>query len=593
MKPIYLEPDEEITSVIEKISSLSDRKIALVGPKNSSLFQSLINLKLLAKEAKKLDKELVIIGSNKTGLRLAEQVGLAAFASLGAVSDAPTPAPKKAAAAEPTTDAEELVDGVKVNRYQPPVGGAVAAESADAVEETADPEVAEEVSEGEEAEPTEEPMPFTPIAIGGAEAVPAEATVNVETDTGEPAPISDKEAASEELPAIVGRDYSTRTEFVIPWRSVIAAGGLLLIAFVLMIIFLPKAKVTVNFPAKPVDQTLTLTATTATDSTETAVPATVITSRQEISKTITATGKKDIGAKATGNVTIKNCEDTSSHSLAAGSKLTASNKTFVTNSAITIPAGQFSNGGQSCNSTTVSAAITANEAGETYNLTSVSFTITGLSSRFTTTGTTSGGSSKQVTVLNQSDVDKVLAEVKLQATDAATAELKTKAEQQTILDGSTWQTVVTQAVDKKVGDQVDSANLSYIAELSALAFDSNSAQEKIRSTISKDIDEGEELVIPEGKTPVLTFKALSDDKLSQTFDAAVSGFIVTKINKTDIAGAIARKSKKSAEAILADRFKATSSDIAVTPSWWFGRLPLLPQAISVEYGFIQAEEVTE
>lgn len=581
MKPLYLEPDEEITSVIEKVSALSDREIALVGPKNSALFQSLINLKLLAKEAKKLDKELVIIGSNKTSLRLAEQVGLKAFASLGAVSDVPAPSPKKAADA-PTTDIEEVVDGVKVNRYQPPVGGEIAPAPIEAVPPT---EPTDEVATALKEQPQDEPVPFTPIPLGDAPAAPEAVTLDAEVATTDIDTPTQSKNESEALPAIVSRGYHTHTEFVVPWRSIIAAGILLLVAFVLMIFFLPRAKVTVNFPATPVDQVVTLAANTKGDNSESALPANLLVSQQETNKTIAATGKKDIGAKASGTVTVKNCEDSSPHAIAAGTKLTASSKSFITNSAVTIPAGSFSNGGQTCNSTTVSVGITASEAGDGSNLSGASFVMTGLSGRFTTTGTTSGGSSKQVTVLSQEDVDKAVSEAKTQATEAGTAELMTKAEQQTLLDNATWQTVLSQTVDKKVGDQVEAATLKYVAELSALVFDQATADEKIRQTVSKDISAAQELVIPKDKATILIFKTYNTDKSILTFEAAVHGYIVTKINKTEIAAAVKNKSQRQAEAILADRFNATRSEIIVTPSWWFGRLPLLAAAINVEYGF--------
>ena len=55
---LYLEPDEEITSVIEKIKDLKGSSISLVIPKNATLIASVINLRLLEREAKKLKKKV-------------------------------------------------------------------------------------------------------------------------------------------------------------------------------------------------------------------------------------------------------------------------------------------------------------------------------------------------------------------------------------------------------------------------------------------------------------------------------------------------------------------------------------------------------
>lgn len=581
MKPIYLESDEEITSVIDKISQLSDRHIALVAPKNSGLFQSLINLKLLAKEAKKQDKELSIIAPGKTGMRLAEQVGLRSYASLGALGAGPKNPPKPAPDQSVPT---EVVDGVKVNRYQPPVVG-----------ETAAPELAEEpvkpIAEPLATETiADEPVKTTetePVAVSREE-VPSELLPHPpKTPPSESATKDDKDD-SPEMPAIVSRGYSTRTEFNVPWRSVAIAGALLVVIFLVLMVFLPRATVTVNFPATAVKKTVTITAATSATEGELSLPASLLVSEQALTKTVTATGKKDIGAKATGTVSVKNCEDTSTHSLAAGSKLTSSSKTFLSNSAVTVPAGKFSNGGQTCNSDPVSVAVTAEAAGESYNLSNATFAIANLSGRFTATGTTSGGSTKQVTVLTQEDIDKSLNELKTEAAEKGAADIRAKATTQTLLDGASWTTVKNQSVDKKVGEQVESATASYSAEIAALVFDANSAQEKVKTAAGTDLSANQELVIPEEKQPTLVAKAVSEDRATLTVEAVVEGFAVEKVDKSAIARAVARKSISGAQSILASQFNAASSEITVSPSWWFGRLPLLASEITIEHGFSEA-----
>src|SRR3972149_11749443 len=78
VKKIYLEVDEEITSAIEKLESVPEAEVALVFPKESGILQSIVNLKLIKREAEKLEKEISVITSNKVGRTLAEQIGLSA-----------------------------------------------------------------------------------------------------------------------------------------------------------------------------------------------------------------------------------------------------------------------------------------------------------------------------------------------------------------------------------------------------------------------------------------------------------------------------------------------------------------------------------
>ena len=47
---LYLEPDEEITSVVDKLKGLEANSVGLVAPKGSSIVQSLVSLKLLQKQ---------------------------------------------------------------------------------------------------------------------------------------------------------------------------------------------------------------------------------------------------------------------------------------------------------------------------------------------------------------------------------------------------------------------------------------------------------------------------------------------------------------------------------------------------------------
>ncbi len=79
---IYLEPDEEIPSVIARLEETGARKIILVIPKEAILVHSVINLKLLQREAKKLKKEIVVVTTDEVGQNLARKAGFVVFASV-------------------------------------------------------------------------------------------------------------------------------------------------------------------------------------------------------------------------------------------------------------------------------------------------------------------------------------------------------------------------------------------------------------------------------------------------------------------------------------------------------------------------------
>lgn len=84
---IFIEIDDEITFIAEKVrSSLSDRVI-LVVPENSILLSSLVSMKLLAKEIVSSAKPCIIITKDSVGLSLSEKANLITVENPGDVND--------------------------------------------------------------------------------------------------------------------------------------------------------------------------------------------------------------------------------------------------------------------------------------------------------------------------------------------------------------------------------------------------------------------------------------------------------------------------------------------------------------------------
>ena len=73
---IYIEPEDDITDVISRIKSSSQKIIALVPPKKVGIMRSAVNIKLIAKTAKSLDKAAVIITTDPSLVKLSALSGL-------------------------------------------------------------------------------------------------------------------------------------------------------------------------------------------------------------------------------------------------------------------------------------------------------------------------------------------------------------------------------------------------------------------------------------------------------------------------------------------------------------------------------------
>src|SRR5207237_1391840 len=115
---------------------------------------------------------------------------------------------------------------------------------------------------------------------------------------------------------------------------------LLIVAWVLAFIVLPKAKITVKTDTSTVNTAPTFTAdtaATAVDTTKNVTPATLKQLPKTDSAQVNATGQKDNGTKASGSVTLtlKDCSQ-SQVIIPAGSGVSTNGLTFITQQTVTL-----------------------------------------------------------------------------------------------------------------------------------------------------------------------------------------------------------------------------------------------------------------
>lgn len=610
IKPIYLEPDEEITSVIDKISTLSDRHIAVVVPKNSALFQSLINVKLLAKEAKEHDKEIVIISSNKVGQRLATQVGLKAYAGLGAIPSSPKVADKSSPVVPPVEE-DETVDGVKVHRYQPPMIGETAE---DGLEPTIGTEAfaAEAAGIASAQTPEKEPVKDVPkdeITQSNFATKELTDSDNNPTESREIAGDKSKDHQTEpessnqtptdheELPTIISRGQSRREpiEFHIPWLALGIALGIIIIISLLAFLFVPRATVAVTFPAKTINQTLSVDVTTSGNNQGLTVTGTQISSDKTVTETINSSGTQDVGTKATGTVTITNEYKDSSgagkdETLPAGTviKDTKSGQTFTLDKAVTIGRLTYNSSTGQPIYQSQDDTVTAVSSGSAGNIAATTFTASAALANtvITSSSAFSGGVSKVVKVLTQNDVDSAITDLKNQANSQTTTDLESKAAKKTLLTGSTWQIAQTQSVDHSVGDQTDTAVATYELNVGAIVFDPISVINAVKGKLSRSLDAGQQLILPDSGV-TNAFTSLNDAKTDMTISSVIQAYTIVDLSQATLKRSIAGKSVGSMISILKTKYGATDAKVTFKPSWWPTRLPLLTRFITVTYNFKQ------
>lgn len=78
-KFLYVEIDDEITTIFDRIIKLKIKDIYLVVPKRALIFQSSINLKILKRKSEDLGKNIFIITHDPNGINLAKRIGITVY----------------------------------------------------------------------------------------------------------------------------------------------------------------------------------------------------------------------------------------------------------------------------------------------------------------------------------------------------------------------------------------------------------------------------------------------------------------------------------------------------------------------------------
>lgn len=351
---IYVDIEDDITSVIDKVKTAKTSIVALVPPKRVGVLQSVVNLKLLQRAAGSVKKRVVLITNDQALTGLAAGLSIPVAKNLQSRPEVPSSVPKP-------SEQEEIINGEEL-----PVGE---------LAKTAD----EPIDLSGMPEPTNEP--------GAVTAAPAAA-----------APFAAKAAAKAPKKGSKIPDFDTfrKKLFIIG-----GVGVLFLVFFVWAIFFAAKATVAVTAKTNIVNinQALKLEEGAMLDTAKATAPAVVKETKKTATVEFTATGKKDVGEKSTGTVKfstekISNLGTT----IPAGTRLVSSSGlSFATTSDVTITISNY----QGANT-----GVSALESGSRYNGAEgqMSGAPSGISA--TLTGATGGGTDKTITVVSASDVDK-------------------------------------------------------------------------------------------------------------------------------------------------------------------------------------------
>ncbi len=522
---IYIDVDDEITSLVDKVNSSKSNIIALVLPKRAAVLQSIVNMKLLKRTADDSGKRVVLITSEAGLLPLAGAVGVYVAKNLHSKPEIP-------AAPESQKEDDELLE--TEDEQEPEL------DKNAAVEDLSDDDIFE------------------------SKTASAEATAATKTKKSkEPKPLKAKGEKKSKIPNF----DKFRTKIFLGIGGTIVLLALLYIAFFIM----PKATISIKTETTKENSTIDFTASTASETVNidnVTIPAKQLESEKTETQTVPATGEKDFGTKASGSVSMSiPCSSVSGvpPTIPAGTGVSTSGLTFITQSTVSLTTPSFSGG---C-SFTGSTQVKANENGDKYNISAgASFTVSGFSSvSGTNESAYTGGTSKIAKVVSQQDIDTAKSKITDNA-DSAKTELQKELEGSgyyAITDTfSTKQDIITS--NPKLGQEATEVTVTSKRVYTMLGVKRDDLKALIELDV-KDTLEGRKLQIQDDGINTAIFKVGKTSGAETSIIMQVQPVLGPRIDTEQLKKDIAGKKKGDIENQIKEIEGVKDVQVTYSPFW--------------------------
>lgn len=221
-------------------------------------------------------------------------------------------------------------------------------------------------------------------------------------------------------------------------------------------------------------------------------------------KTAEATGKKIIGDKATGKVTLFN-RTSSPKTFDAGTVLTANGKKFVLDKSETVASASTGSNFET-KPGTLEASITAVEIGSESNIAKdVEMTVANFSTDTyvaKTASETTGGTSREIKAVSQKDQDDLAAALKKELNEQAVKKLQEQAGSGKYVFPTNRLKVVSTKFSAEVGKETNSFTVTMTVEAEALAYSASELRSLAEQVIAGSVPAGYQ--IPDDGLELLT-----------------------------------------------------------------------------------------
>lgn len=531
---IYIDIEDDITSVISKLKDSSSKIVALVPPKRATIFTSVVNLKLLKKAAADANKRVVLVTAEESLQTLAGGLGMYVAKNLTsqpAIPEAPE---------------------------HPEIPSAVI--QASGVERPVDP--AQEKTN----------------VTGAAATATAAAKTAGKPDT------KDKKLKplkkDKKLP-----DFDS-------FRKKLFIGGvalvLLLIGWWVAAFVLPAASIELETQQQNVSRDFTLAASTnggsapeTNDNIDHAISGE--TKTIEITQTVDVnpTGEENVGDKATGTLDFENCLQSDPLTLVKGTRVRhTSGLVFVLTEAVTIPGGSFFAGSCVSSGGPSTVAVEASQPGDSYNIAGtnesefdgdpyqvVNFDQTENDNLLINGSDMGGGTDDIVTIVQQEDVDRAIEAIAFKDdTETILSQLRERFEGEVYLFEKTLSEDTSEPdVAPSIGERADAAKATVTRTYSVVGVKQEELDEVVREALSEQVSEQQSVV--DTGLGQLVVEVAQENENSIVFDMTANGTAGPEIDEATLKSDIANLPFSEAESQLEFIPGVVNARISLSPFW--------------------------
>jgi hypothetical protein len=556
---IYIDIDDEITGIIDKLQASKSKVVALVLPKRASVFQSIVNMKLLKRAADSGKKNIVLITS---------EAGLLPLAGMAGVHVAKTLTSKPAIPIAPhlfSDDHEEAVDEDDTD-------------SADLDE----PEITADTA-------GDEPVGKLAGLGAGAASAAAASKQDVETLVLEDDDLPPEDDAASPGPKTfeppADKKGKKNKKLHIPnferFRLLLALIVLVVIFVIAGVVYaltaLPKATISINTNAVTVNNNLNLNlSTTATtlDPTNDILPAKLVQQQKTYTQQAVTTGQKNTGTEATGSITMtaQFCSGIPQEPPAdvpAGTGVSANGLTYITqvDTAFDTTGTVKPHSGCVYYNANNATPITAQSPGASYNG-ATAFTVAGRSEITTTISSAiTGGTDNIVQTVNQNDINNAKTKISTSDTTVSQAlqnQLNQAGYYPLVATYNAGTPVVTTSAN--VGDVANSVTVTEVVTYTMFGVHQSDLQTLVDNSVKGQIDTSNQSILSEGLDKAVFNLTNSTANSAQLTMSAVAT-VGPNLNITTIKQAAAGLKSGQVQSQLSNQPGVKSVSVKFSPFW--------------------------